>query len=41
VNVRAIEQARRDLRGRYRLTIRGRTEVLQTSEAYGHLFRQM
>ena len=41
VNVRAIDQARRDLRGRYRLTIRGRPEVLRTSEAYAHLFRHM
>jgi len=41
VNVRAIQQARRDLRGRFHLSIRGRAEVLRTSEAYAHLFRQM
>ena len=41
VNVAAIAGARRDLRGRYRLTLRGRPEVLRVSAAYGHLFRRM
>ncbi|MBX3705992.1 MAG: response regulator transcription factor [Pseudomonadales bacterium] len=41
VNVRWVVEARRDLRGRYRLVLRGRPEVLRTSEAYGHRFRQM
>ena len=41
VNVAAIEAARRDLRGRYRLTLRERPEVLRVSAAYGHLFRRM
>ncbi|MCY4123268.1 MAG: LytTR family DNA-binding domain-containing protein [Acidobacteria bacterium] len=41
VNVAAIEAARRDLRGRYRLTLRDRPEVLRVSAAYGHLFRRM
>ena len=41
VNVAAIESARRDLRGRYRLTLRKRPEVLRVSAAYGHLFRRM
>jgi DNA-binding LytR/AlgR family response regulator len=41
VNVRAIEEARRDFRGRYVLKIRGRNEPLRTSEGYGHLFRHM
>ena len=41
VNVAAIEVARRDLRGRYRLTLKERPEVLRVSAAYGHLFRRM
>lgn len=41
VNVRAIDEARRDLRGRYVLKIRGRRDELRTSEAYAHLFRHM
>ena len=41
VNVAAIESARRDLRGRYRLTLKGRPEVLRVSAGYGHLFRRM
>ena len=40
VNVAAIEAARRDLRGRYRLTLKDRPEVLRVSAAYGHLFRR-
>ena len=41
VNVNAIAAARRDLRGRYRLTLKNRPEVLRVSAAYGHLFRCM
>lgn len=41
VNVAAIEAARRDVRGRYRLTVKGRPEVLMVSAGYGHLFRRM
>ncbi len=41
VNARAIDEAKRDLRGRYVLKIRGRKEELRTSEAYAHLFRHM
>ena len=41
VNVAAIAAARRDLRGRYRLTLKDRPEVLRVSAAYGHLFRRM
>ena len=41
VNVAAIESARRDLRGRYRLALKGRPEVLRVSAGYGHLFRRM
>ena len=41
VNVAAIQAARRDLRGRYRLTLKERREVLRVSAAYGHLFRRM
>jgi DNA-binding LytR/AlgR family response regulator len=41
VNVAAIAAARRDLRGRYRLTLKERPEVLRVSAAYGYLFRRM
>ena len=41
VNARAIVEARRDLRGRFVLKIRSRSEPLRTSEAYAHLFRHM
>ncbi len=41
VNARAVVEARKDLRGRFVLKIRGRNEVLRTSEAYAHLFRHM
>ena len=41
VNVAAIEAASHDRRGRYRVTLRDRPEVLQVSTAYGHLFRRM
>jgi len=41
VNVAAIAAARRDLRGRYRLILKDRPEVLRVSAAYGHLFRRM
>lgn len=41
VNVAAIAAARRDLRGRYRLSLKERPEVLRVSAAYGHLFRRM
>lgn len=41
VNVAAIAAARRDLRGRYRVTLKDRPEVLRVSAAYGHLFQRM
>ena len=41
VNAAAIASARRDLRGRYRLALKDRPEVLRVSAAYGHLFRRM
>ena len=41
VNARAVVEARKDLRGRFVLKIRGRSEPLRTSEAYAHLFRHM
>jgi len=41
VNARAVVEARKDLRGRFVLEIRGRNEPLRTSEAYAHLFRHM
>ncbi len=39
VNVHAIEDASRDIRGRYTLTLRGRPEKLRSSRRYGHLFK--
>lgn len=41
VRVEQIASARRDLRGRYTLTLRSRPETLRTSQAYGHLFKHM
>lgn len=41
VRVDEIVEARRDLRGRYTLTLRSRPERLRTSQTYGHLFRGM
>ncbi len=41
VRVDQIESARRDLRGRYTLTLRERDETLRSSATYGHLFKQM
>lgn len=41
VNARAVVEARKDLRGRFVLKIRSRSEPLRTSEAYAHLFRHM
>lgn len=41
VNVAAIETATREARGDYRVTLKGRPEVLRASRAYGHLFRRM
>ena len=41
VRVDQIESARRDLRGRYTLALRERSETLRTSASYGHLFKQM
>ena len=41
VNVAAIKAATQDLRGRFRVTLKDRPEVLPVSAAYGHLFRRM
>ncbi len=41
VRVDQIVSARRDLRGRYTLTLRSRPEKLRSSQSYGHLFKQM
>ncbi len=41
VNVAAVAEARRDLRGRYVLTLRGVDRTIRTSNAYSHLFRHM
>jgi DNA-binding LytR/AlgR family response regulator len=41
VNVHAIHSAVRDDRGNLALRLKQRTETLQVSEAYRHLFRQM
>ena len=41
VRVDQIARAQRDIRGRYTLTLRDRPESLRSSQAYGHLFKQM
>lgn len=41
VRVEEIAEARRDLRGRYTLTLRSRPEQIRTSQKYGHLFKGM
>ncbi len=41
VNAANVTEARRDLRGRYVLSIKGSKKVIRTSQAYGHLFKQM
>ena len=41
VRVDQIIQAKRDLRGRYTLTLRDSAAKLRSSQSYGHLFRQM
>lgn len=41
VNVRQIKSAKRDLLGRFALTLRDRPEILAVSRSYAHLFRQM
>ena len=41
VRVDQISSAKRDLRGRYIITLRDHTEVLRSSQNYGHLFKQM
>lgn len=41
VNVRQIKSAKRDLLGRYVLTLRERPETLAVSRGYAYLFRQM
>ena len=41
VAVKEIKTARRDLRGRYTLSLRSRTESIRSSAAYRHLFAQM
>ncbi len=41
INVAAIEVATHDRRGRYRVTLKDRAEVLHVSAPYGHLFRRM
>jgi len=41
VAVSEIKNARRDLRGRYTLTLRSRPDTLRSSAAYKHLFAQM
>lgn len=41
VNVNDIKSATRDLRGRFRLSLKRRNETLRSSQAYGHLFKQM
>lgn len=41
VAVKEIKSARRDLRGRYTLSLRSRPEAVRSSAAYKHLFAQM
>ena len=41
VSVQQIVSAKRDLRGRYTLHLKDRRETLRSSQAYGHLFKQM
>jgi DNA-binding LytR/AlgR family response regulator len=41
VNVNAVESVGRDLKGRVILRLRDRPELLQVSQPYSHLFRQM
>jgi DNA-binding LytR/AlgR family response regulator len=41
VNVNAIEEVPRDMRGRLQLRIKNRKEALPVSQPFTHLFRQM
>jgi DNA-binding LytR/AlgR family response regulator len=41
VNVHQIKAAKRDLLGRFAITLRDRPETLAVSRSYAHLFRQM
>ena len=41
VNVTDIDQAKRDLRGRYQITLRRRSETIRSSASYSQVFKQM
>lgn len=41
VNVSDISQAKRDLRGRYQIRLRRRSELLRSSQSYSQVFKQM
>jgi len=41
VNVEEIIEARRNLRGRFNLSLRSRPETLRVSQGHAHLFKQM
>jgi DNA-binding LytR/AlgR family response regulator len=41
VRVDQVVNARRDLRGRYTLKLKGRSESLRSSQSYGYRFKQM
>jgi DNA-binding LytR/AlgR family response regulator len=41
VQVAEIVEARRNLRGRYSLTLKSRPEQIRGSQSYGHRFKQM
>ena len=41
VRVDQIVKAKRDLRGRYSISLRSRPETLRSSASYGHIFKQM
>ena len=41
VNVNAIEGVTRDIRGRHLVLIKGKTDKLEVSRSFLHLFKQM
>jgi DNA-binding LytR/AlgR family response regulator len=41
VRVDQIVKAKRDLRGRYSISLRSRPETLRSSASYGYIFKQM
>jgi len=41
LNIRHLDRARRDFRGRYTLHLRGVEDTLRVSDSFSHLFKQM